>query len=79
MLLFAQEGLERVASRRHNSRPAGSSAATERVFRCLEKHLKDPDYVPGFADLIRLIKFRQELGETRQVRIRVGWVQDGHD
>jgi hypothetical protein len=76
MLLFAQEGVERMGRRKNNSMLVSPERAVAQLLHYSDERLADRDYAPGLGDLIRLIQYRRELPQQGQCRLIAGWVRD---
>ena len=76
MLLFAQEGLERMRGPQSTDQTESSANALEKVLRYLAEQLAKEDYAPGLSDVVRLIQFRHDREHHEPVTIRAGWVRE---
>jgi hypothetical protein len=76
MLLFAQEGVERMGRRKNSSALVSPERVAAQLLRYSHERLADNDYAPGLGDLIRLIQYRRGLPEQRRSRLVAGWVRD---
>lgn len=76
MLLFAQEGLERMRGPQSTDQTESPATALEQVLRYFGEQLARADYAPGLGDLVRLIQFREELQDSEPVTIVAGWVRE---
>ena len=75
MLLFAQEGLERMGGPQSTDQTESPGDALEQVLQHFEGQFSAEDYAPGLSDLVRLILFRRDLEESGPVTLLAGWVR----
>jgi hypothetical protein len=56
--------------------PEEDWAAVEKAIEKMRESLSGEDAKPPVADLIRLLEFRRDLGETQAGPVTAGWIDE---